>query len=514
MNLAAHLVATAERHHARTAITCGDEAWTYGRLAEASARVAGLLARAGVAPGDRVAVMLPNVPEFAAAYYGALSAGAVVVPMNPMFKQREIAYYLQDSGARILLAAASVADEAHEGARGSGARVIGVELGSFVESLAGEEPLGRVVERGDDETAVILYTSGTTGRPKGAELSHRNLIRNADLTVRTLLTLTSQDVVFGGLPLFHTFGQTCALNTTVMAGATIALLPRFAPQDALGIIESQHVTVFAGVPTMYGALLNHPDHARYDTSSLRVCISGGAALPVEVLHRFEEEFGCMILEGYGLSETSPVAAFNHPDRVRKPGSIGTAVEGVELRVVGLDGEDVPQGEVGEIAVRGHNVMKGYWNRSEATAEAIRDGWFLTGDMGRIDTDGCYSIVDRKKDLIIRGGYNVYPREVEEVLYEHPAVAEAAVVGVPHAELGEEVAAVVALTAPGAATEEELRDFVKSQVAAYKYPREVLVVDQLPKGPTGKILKRDIRANLADQRQTHDAAGSPSAVPAG
>jgi long-chain acyl-CoA synthetase len=227
-----------------------------------------------------------------------------------------------------------------------------------------------------------------------------------------------------------------------------------------------------------------------------VCISGGAALPVEVLHRFEDEFGCIILEGYGLSETSPVAAFNHPDRLRKPGSIGTAVEGVELRVVGLDGEEVPQGEVGEIAVRGHNIMKGYWKRPEATAEAIRDGWFLTGDMGRSDADGCYAIVDRKKDLIIRGGYNVYPREVEEVLYEHPAVAEAAVVGAPHAELGEEVVAVVALSAPGAATADELREFVKSQVAAYKYPREVRIVEQLPKGPTGKILKRDLRAKLA------------------
>jgi long-chain acyl-CoA synthetase len=416
--------------------------------------------------------------------------------MNPLLKQREISYYLEDSGAKVLFAAENVAEEAAEGAQGGGARVIPIGRGAFTGALAVEEPLGAVVERADGDTAVILYTSGTTGRPKGAELTHSNLIRNADLTVRTLLTLTSEDVVFGGLPLFHTFGQTCALNTTVMAGATIALLPRFSAQGALEIIDAQRVTVFAGVPTMYSALLGVPDHRGYDTSSLRVCISGGAALPVEVLHRFEDEFGCIILEGYGLSETSPVAAFNHPDRVRKPGSIGTAVEGVELRVVGLDGEDVPQGEVGEIAVRGHNIMKGYWKRPDATAEAIRDGWFLTGDMGRVDADGCYSIVDRKKDLIIRGGYNVYPREVEEVLYEHPAVAEAAVVGAPHAELGEEVVAVVALSAPGAATAEELREFVKSQVAAYKYPREVRIVEALPKGPTGKILKRDLRAELA------------------
>lgn len=496
MNLAAHLVATASEHGSRTAITCRDEAWTYADLDAASARVAGMLAGAGIVPGSRVAVMLPNVPEFAAAYYGALRAGAVVVPMNPLLKQREIAYYLEDSGAELLFAAEDVAEEAAEGARASGARVVVVGRGAFGGERAGGEPLEEVIERGSGDTAVILYTSGTTGRPKGAELTHDNLIRNADLTVRTLLTLTSDDVVFGGLPLFHTFGQTCALNTTVMAGATIALLPRFSAQAALEIIDAQHVTVFAGVPTMYSALLAVPDHRGYDTSSLRVCISGGAALPVEVLHRFEDEFGCIILEGYGLSETSPVAAFNHPDRLRKPGSIGTAVEGVELRVVGLDGEDVPQGEVGEIAVRGHNIMKGYWKRPDATAEAIRDGWFLTGDMGRVDADGCFSIVDRKKDLIIRGGYNVYPREVEEVLYEHPAVAEAAVVGVPHAELGEEVTAVVALTSPGAATAEELREYVKSQVAAYKYPREVRIVDALPKGPTGKILKRDLRASLA------------------
>ncbi|WP_433876279.1 long-chain-fatty-acid--CoA ligase [Sinomonas atrocyanea] len=511
MNLAEHLVATASRHGGRTAITCAGEAWTYADLEDATARLAGMLVRAGIAPGSRVGVMLPNVPEFAVAYYGALRAGAIVVPMNPMLKEREIAYYLGDSGAEVLLAASAVADEAAAGAQGTGTRIITVEPGAFASVLEGEEPLGEVADRAEADTAVILYTSGTTGRPKGAELTHQNLILNADLTVRTLLTLTSEDVVFGGLPLFHTFGQTCALNTTVLAGATIALLPRFAPQDALEIIESQRVTVFAGVPTMYGALLNLPDHGRYDTSSLRVCISGGAALPVEVLHRFEDEFGCIILEGYGLSETSPVAAFNHPDRVRKPGSIGTAVEGVELRVVGLDGGEVPQGEVGEIAVRGHNVMKGYWNRPDATAEAIHDGWLLTGDMGRVDSDGCYSIVDRKKDLIIRGGYNVYPREVEEVLYEHPAVAEAAVVGIPDPELGEEVVAVVALTAQGAATAEELRDFVKSEVAAYKYPREVRIVDQLPKGPTGKILKREIRSGLAP---AHDAAASPSARSAG
>jgi long-chain acyl-CoA synthetase len=282
---------------------------------------------------------------------------------------------------------------------------------------------------------VILYTSGTTGRPKGAELTHANLARNAAVTATTLLRLEPGDVVMGCLPLFHSFGQTCGLNAAVGAGASLTLLARFDPGKALEVIQRDQVTVFEGVPTMYVALLNHPGRGDADVGSLRLCVSGGAALPVEVLRGFEAAFGCIILEGYGLSETSPVASFNHPDRDRKPGSIGTPIEGVELRLVGLDGGDVAAGEVGEIAVRGHRLMKGYWAREEATREAIPDGWLRTGDLARQDTDGYFFIVDRKKDLIIRGGYNVYPREVEEVLYEHPAVAEAAVVGIPHRPTG-------------------------------------------------------------------------------
>jgi len=298
-------------------------------------------------------------------------------------------------------------------------------------------------------------------------------------------------VIFGGLPLFHSFGQTCTLNAAVLAGSCLTLLPRFTPGQALQILAGHRVTVFAGVPTMFVELLTQPDRAAYDVSALRVCISGGAALPVEVLRGFEEAFGCVILEGYGLSETSPVASFNHPDRGRKPGSIGTPMRGVQMRVVDKQGHEVPRGEIGEIAIRGHNVMKGYWQRPEETAEAIPDGWFRTGDMGRVDQDGYFAIVDRKKELIIRGGYNIYPREIEEVLYEHPAVAEAAVIGLPHPELGEEVGAAVTLKPGASATAEELRDHVKNQVAAYKYPRTVWIVDALPKGPTGKIVKREI-----------------------
>ncbi len=309
----------------------------------------------------------------------------------------------------------------------------------------------------------------------------------------SLFSLGVGDVIFGGLPLFHSFGQTCTMNAAISAGACVTLLPRFDPGKALEIIQRDSCNVFEGVPTMYGALLHHPGRGDFDVSCLRVCASGGASLPVEVLKGFEEAFGCKILEGYGLSETSPVASFNHPDRERKPGSIGTPLQGVEFRLVDDDGSDVEVGEVGEILIKGHNVMKGYWQKPDATAESIKDGWFATGDMAKVDDDGYYFIVDRKKELIIRGGYNVYPREVEEVLYEHPAVREAAVVGMPHDEWGEEVGAAVALKEGQAAEPGELIEFVKEQVASYKYPRRIWIVDELPKGPTGKILKREISA---------------------
>jgi long-chain acyl-CoA synthetase len=312
------------------------------------------------------------------------------------------------------------------------------------------------------------------------------------VTTTTLLTAGQADVIMGCLPLFHVFGLTCGMNASVISGSTLTLLPRFDAGKALEMIGREKVTIFEGVPTMYSALLHHPDRASADVSSLRLCVSGGAALPVEVLRQFEEAFGCPILEGYGLSETSPVASFNHPDRERKAGSIGTPIAGVEMRAVDDSGADVPPGEVGEIAIRGHNVMKGYWGKPEATAAAIPDGWFRTGDLARIDEDGYFFIVDRKKELIIRGGYNVYPREIEEALHEHPAVAEVAVVGIPHDSLGEEVGAAVALKPGATATPDELRAFAKARVAAYKYPRHVWLVDQLPKGPTGKILRREIK----------------------
>ncbi len=366
------------------------------------------------------------------------------------------------------------------------------------EELMAAEPLNAPVDRSDDDLAVILYTSGTTGQPKGAELTHANLSGNCRTTAETLLESAGDDVIMGCLPLFHVFGLTCGLNAAVLRGSTLTLIPRFDGAKALSVIERDKVTIFEGVPTMFAAMLHSPDTASHDVSSLRLCVSGGSAMPVEIMRSFEETFGCIILEGYGLSETSPVASFNHPHAERKPGSIGTPIAGVEMRLVDGDGNDVTAGEVGEIAIRGENVMRGYWQRPEETAEAIPDGWFRTGDLARQDDDEYFFIVDRKKEMIIRGGYNVYPREIEEALYEHPAVAEAACIGIPHPELGEEVAAAVSLK-PGASAEvDELRDFVKERVAAYKYPRHLWLVDSLPKGPTGKILRRavDVPASVS------------------
>ena len=294
-----------------------------------------------------------------------------------------------------------------------------------------------------------------------------------------------------GTALFHVFGLTCALNAAIAVGACLTLLPRFDPAKALQIVGRDRVTIFEGVPTMYAAMLHDPAGARADTSSLRVCVSGGAAMPAPVMRGFEQAYGCMILEGYGLSETSPVASFNHPDRVRKPGSIGTPIQGVDMRVVDDEGAELPVGQIGEIVIRGYNVMKGYWRNPGATAETITGGWLKTGDLARVDGDGYFYIVDRKKDLIIRGGLNVYPLEIEEVLYEHPAVAEAAVIGIPDEHLGEEIGAAVTLKAAATATTGELRAFVKDRVAPYKYPRYVWIRPDLPKGPTGKIRRREV-----------------------
>jgi long-chain acyl-CoA synthetase len=492
-SLSANLIASKDRDPGRIALRCDDLQFSYAEFDAAAARVATLLERAGVGPGDRVGVMLPNIPAFAVVFYGIMYRGGVAVPMNPLLKAREVSFYLSNSGSKALVASPAFAGEATAGAAEVGARCWLVDDVGLMALIADLPEQDSPVERGDEDVAVILHTSGTTGKPKGAMLTHGNLRRNADVSVRTLVEIGPADVVMGCLPLFHVFGLTCGLNGSVLAGAMLTLVPRFDPGKALEVIERDAVTVFEGVPTMYSALLSVADEAgRRAMRSLRVCVSGGAALPVAVLTDFEEAFGCVVLEGYGLSESSPAASFNHPGRPRKAGSIGTPIEGVQMRVVDLDGVEVPQGQTGQIQIRGHNVMKGYWNLPEATAETITaEGWLNTGDVGRVDEDGYFYIVDRTKDMIIRGGYNVYPREIEEVLYEHPAVAEAAVIGIPHDSLGEEVGAAVALKKGAVISAEELRDYVKARVAAYKYPRLLWMVDGLPKGPTGKLQKRDI-----------------------
>ncbi len=490
-NLGMNLVDAATEHADRPAVRLDDATLTYAELHRAAAAVAGGLVARGIAPGDRVGLVLPNVPAYPILFYGALYAGAVVVPMNPLLKAREVEYYLQDSGMSLVFGWDGGGDAVPDGAAAVG--IPSVMVGALGPDDLGGSPLESPVARADDDTAVILYTSGTTGQPKGAELTHHNLNSNAQTTVSSLVRTGPDDVVMGCLPLFHVFGLTCGLNAAVIAGACLTLIPRFDAGKALEVVARDRVTVFEGVPTMYAGMLHHPDADGADMSSLRTCITGGSAMPVEILNSFEKRFGCEIFEGYGLSETAPVASFNQPGHERKPGTIGFPVPGCEMRLVDDDGDDVEDGDPGEIAIRGENVMKGYWGRPGATAEAIPDGWFRSGDIATRDDDGYYTIVDRKKDLIIRGGYNVYPREIEEVLYEHPAVAEAAVVGISHDALGEDVGAAVAFKQGASASVEELQAFVKERVAAYKYPREIWIVDELPKGPTGKILRREVRA---------------------
>jgi long-chain acyl-CoA synthetase len=488
-NLATNLKDAAGQYPGRTAVRLDDAVIAYAELDDLTARVAGRLRQRGVEAGDRIGLMLPNVPAFVVLYYGVLRAGATVVPMNPLLKAREVRHYLGDSGAKVVFAWHTAAGEAAAGADEVGAETVTVTADTLDE-VASWPPRTDFALREDDDTAVILYTSGTTGTPKGAQLTHANLRANAAISASSLFGVTQDDVIMGCLPLFHAFGQTCALNVAVLAGAGLTLISRFDPVAALNLIERDGVSVFMGVPTMYVAML-HAGRGVADTSTLRLCVSGGAALPVEVLTGFGAEFGARILEGYGLSETSPVASFNREDNA-KPGSIGFPIAGVEMRVADAGGREVPCGESGEILIRGHNVMRGYWNKPQETAGVFTDGWFHSRDVGRRDEDGFFYIVDRKKDMIIRGGFNVYPREIEEVLYEHPAVLEAAVIGVPHPTHGEEVAAAIVLK-PGAAVEtDELRDYVKARVAPYKYPRHVWLLEALPKGPTGKILKREIR----------------------
>ncbi|MCP3986078.1 MAG: long-chain fatty acid--CoA ligase [bacterium] len=494
LNLGSILMAAAFERPDHPAIRLGERSLSYAELDRAARGVATSLHGRGIGPGAQVALMVPNVPEFTIAYYGILYAGCAVVPLNVLLSAPEVAYHIQDSEARLLVAHPLFAEPARQGAEQAGVPVAWSdgEGQADLPAMAEAAPLEALHATNPDDTAVILYTSGTTGKPKGAELSHTNLFVNCSVVVPKLLPLGVDDISLATLPLFHSFGQTCIQNATIATGGTFSLLPRFTPEEAAEIIERDKVTLFAGVPTMYFALLHHQADRPLDLSSLRYCMAGGAPMPVEVMKAFEAKFGVDILEGYGLSETSPVASFNQMDRPRTPGSIGYPVWGVEMAILDDKDQPLPDGERGEICIRGHNVMKGYWNRPEATAETMRNGWFHTGDIGIRDPDGSYRIVDRVKDMILRGGFNVYPREVEEVLYAHPAIVEAAVIGIPHESHGEEVKAVVVLGKDQQLTPEELIAYCKQNLAAYKYPRQVEIIDTLPKGPTGKILKRELR----------------------
>jgi len=496
LNLGTILQASARSRPAHVALRLDAFQMTYEQLDRAARGVARGLRERGIGPGEHVALMIPNVPEFTIAYFGILYAGCTVVPLNVLLTAPEVTYHLQDSEARLLLAHPLFAEPARRGASEAGVPAVWssgeADARESLVAMAQGAPLETLHQPEATETAVILYTSGTTGKPKGAELTHANLLLNCALVVPRLVPLESSDVALATLPLFHSFGQTCIQNASIAVGGTFTLLPRFTPDDALRIIERDRVTLFAGVPTMYFALLHHPDAAKHDFSSVKFCLTGGAAMPVDVMRAFEDRYPVKILEGFGLSETSPVASFNMLDKPRKPGSIGYPVWGVELAIFDEHDRPLPDGERGEIVIRGHNVMKGYWKKPDATKEALRNGWFHSGDIGLRDADGCYTIVDRKKDMIIRGGFNVYPREVEEVLYAHPAVVEAAVVGVAHESHGEEVKAVVALGAGHAISAEELMAWCRERLAAYKYPRIIEFRDALPKGPTGKVLKRELR----------------------
>jgi long-chain acyl-CoA synthetase len=487
-NLASILSRSAAADPTKVAIVTDGTELDYATVDLFARMFAGALRNLGIKPGEHVALVLPNVPQFTVAYFGCHYAGNPVVPLNVLLTAEELAYHLDDSEAvavvtwdlflptvrraagdrTILVAKADLSDlTAPEGTH------------NLIAVVGAAQPVDAPHPTAADDTAVVLYTSGTTGRAKGAELTHANLLANADVP-RRLVGLGEETVALVALPLFHAFGMTVMHNAVLAVGGTLVLQPRFTAAGAADLIKDHGVTFFGGVPTMYIALLHEAD-ATLD--SLRWCVSGGAPMPAKVMADFEARYGVTLLEGYGLSETSPVVSFTVPDRPRTPGSIGYPVPGVEMALAAD----------GEICVRGDNVMKGYWRNPEATTAAIVDGWFRTGDIGEVDEHGAYRIVDRKKDLIIRGGYNVYPREIEEVLHRHPAVAQAAVVGVPHARLGEDVKAVITLKPGMTTTPDELVEWCYDRLASYKRPRIVEVRDRLPLGPTGKVLKSMLRA---------------------
>jgi long-chain acyl-CoA synthetase len=501
-NLATILAETALATPDATAYTFMGGATSYRELDELSGRFAAGLLETGLSPGQVVALQLPNLPQFLTVYFGALKAGLVVLPLNPLLKAPEIEYHLADSSAAILIGFHSLHQEAFKACEQLAVPLYLVSFGG--ELPEGTRPLGGLISAapliqpgGDirpgnaDDTAVLIYTSGTTGKPKGAELTHFELYMNCTVSGQ-LFGARPDDVSLAVLPFFHVFGLSSVLNVAVRYGGGLSIVPRFEPGPVLDALERDRVSVVAGVPTMLQALAQLDITGR-DLSRLRVAVSGGASLPEDVMARFEDQFGIRVLEGYGLSETASTTSFNRADD-RKPLSVGKPIWGVQMRVGGEHDEPLPPGKdnIGEILIRGHNVMKGYLGKPEATAVALEGGWLHTGDLGYHDEDGFYFIVDRSKDLVIRGGYNVYPREIEEVLFAHPDIAEAAVIGKRDDRLGEEVVAVVVVRAGTELSGADVIAYCKERLAAYKYPREVRFLPELPKGPTGKILKNVLR----------------------
>jgi long-chain acyl-CoA synthetase len=502
-NLATILTETTLAAPDAPAFRFGGSAASYRELDEQSGRLAAGLRAQGLRPGEVVALQLPNVPPFLTAYFGALRAGLVVLPLNPLLMAPELEYHLGDSAARLLIGFEGMHAEAAKACETLGVPLYLAGVGPAGGSLPeGARPVSELfgalsVESADIEprdpgdTAVLIYTSGTTGKPKGAELTHFQLYMNCTIAGQ-LFGYHSDDVTLAVLPFFHVFGLSSVINVAVRYGGCLSIVPRFTPAGVLDALEGDRCTVIGGVPTMLHALA-HQDITGRDLSALRVAVSGGASLPEDIMRTFEGKFGIEVLEGYGMSETASSCSFNRPGDTRAL-SIGKPMWGVTMRVGDAADRPLPPGRenVGEILIRGHNVMKGYLERPEATAEALRGGWLHSGDLGYMDSDGFYFIVDRAKDLVIRGGYNVYPREIEEVLYAHPDIVEAAVIGKPDERLGEEVVAVVVPRPGSELSADDVIAYTRERLAAYKYPREIRFMTELPKGPSGKILKSALR----------------------
>ena len=512
MNLVTQVYETSKLQPGKTAYHFMGKDTSYAELDQSVSMFASALQGVGVEKGDHVALLLGNTPHFLISLYATMRLGVTAIPINPIYSPDEISYILHNSDAKVVIALDQLLPLVEKAATSfpSIEQYIVCEMSAdigekvaalpeqakakvrlFSELLATGKPNFEPVEVEEDETAVILYTSGTTGHPKGAMLTHKNLYSNAR-DVADYLGFSENDRVVATLPVFHVFALTVVVNAPLLKGATILLVPRFSPGDVFQTIKEQQGTVFAGVPTMYNFLYQYPEGDPADFSSIRLAISGGASMPVALLHNFEDKFNVKISEGYGLSEASPVTCFNPFDRERVPGSIGTNIINVENKVVDEYGEEVPVGEVGELVVKGPNVMKGYYKMPEETAAAIRDGWLYTGDLARRDENGYFYIVDRKKDMIIVGGFNVYPREVEEVLFTHKDIVEAAVVGVPDADFGEEVQAFVVLKPGATADADKLKAYCADHLAKYKVPKTIEFLDELPKNTTGKILRRSLR----------------------